>query len=112
MEPIRWTEFARVELRVGTVTAVVVNLHAAQPAHVVTLDFGIFGTRTAPTGVTACYEPARLLGRQVLCVCNLADRRPGGAGHGEVALIWACDAFQRPVLARLDRRVPNGTRLL
>lgn len=107
---IDWSEFERVELRVGTITGAIANPRAKKPAYVLTIDLGPFGTKTSSAQVTDYYDADELLGRQVLCVCNLAPKNVAGV-TSDVLVTGVYDHSNKVVLAGFDRPVPNGSRL-
>ncbi len=108
--PISYADFDRVELRVGTITGAEVNPKARKPAYVLTIDLGPCGTKTSSAQVTALYDGGSLLGRRVVCVCNLAPRRVAGV-NSEVLILGAYDENERVVLVGVDHPVPDGARL-
>jgi tRNA-binding protein len=110
MQIIEWQDFERVELRVGTIIAAAPNSKAHKPAYVLQVDLGAFGVRTSSAQLTAHYEIADLLQRQVLCVCNFAPKRIAGI-RSEVLVTGVYDAEQKVVLAGFDKPLPNGARL-
>lgn len=107
---IDFDDFARVDLRIGTVISAEPNAQARKPAYVLRIDLGPLGLRTSSAQVTDLYGPAELVGRQVLCVCNLAPKRVAGVAS-EVLVLGAYDAGERVVLAGFEHAVPNGARL-
>ncbi len=106
-ETIEYDDFERVELRVGTVTGVTPNIEARVAAYVLRIDLGPLGTKTSSAQVTQRYDATELLGRQVLCVCNLAPKRVAGVSS-EVLVLGAYDEHHRVVLAAFDHQVPDG----
>jgi tRNA-binding protein len=110
MTCIEWADFEKVELRIGTVVTAELNTRARKPAYVLTVDLGEIGVKTSSAQITAHYTPEKLVGRQVLCVCNFAPKRIAGV-KSEVLVTGAYDDQQRVVLAGFDQPVPNGTRL-
>lgn len=107
---IEASDFERVELRAGTVVTAEPNPKARKPAHVLTIDLGEHGVRTSSAQITDNYRPEDLLGRQVLCVCNLDTKRVAGI-RSEVLVTGAPDENGAIVLATFDQPVPNGSRL-
>ncbi|MFN8646485.1 MAG: tRNA-binding protein [Gemmatimonadales bacterium] len=111
-EPISWADFERVELRVGTVVAVEEFPAARKPAWKLTVDFGPgIGTRRSSAQVTVHYAREDLLGRQVLAVLNFPPKQIGPF-RSEVLVTGFADEAGAIVLARPERPVPNGARLV
>ncbi len=111
-EPISWADFERVELRVGTVVAVEEFPEARKPAWKLTVDFGPgIGTRRSSAQVTVHYAREDLLGRQVLAVLNFPPKQIGPF-RSEVLVTGFADEAGAIVLARPERQVPNGARLV
>ena len=111
MDVIEWSDFEKVELRVGTVVEAAQNEKARKPAYVLKVDLGELGVKTSSAQVTDHYTAEELTGRRVLCVCNFEPKRVAGV-KSEVLVTGAHDGQGRVVLAGFDHPVPNGTRLL
>ncbi|MEO9222791.1 MAG: tRNA-binding protein [Mycobacteriaceae bacterium] len=109
-DTISLDDFVRVDLRVGTVISAEPNVAARKPAYVLQIDLGRLGLRVSSAQITDLYEPAELVGRQMLCVCNLAPKRIAGV-TSEVLVLGAYDLDERVVLAGFEHAVPNGARL-
>ncbi|MBK7922925.1 MAG: tRNA-binding protein [Gemmatimonadetes bacterium] len=111
-EPISWADFERVELRVGTVVAVEEFPEARKPAWKLTVDFGPgIGTRRSSAQIMVHYTRDDLLGRQVLAVLNFPPKQVGPF-RSEVLVTGFADEAGAIVLARPERPVPNGARLI
>ena len=103
-------DFDKVEMRVGTVTAVCANKKARLPAYKVTLDFGPeLGIKTSSAQITALYTPEQLVGRQLICCVNLAPMHIGSV-KSEVRILGA-EAAQGVVLLAPSQPVQNGDRI-
>ncbi|KAA5836371.1 tRNA-binding protein [Saccharopolyspora hirsuta] len=111
MPEIEWSDFEKVELRVGTIVEAEPNEKARKPAYVLKVDLGDLGVKTSSAQITDHYAPEDLRGRQVLCVCNFAPKRIAGV-KSEVLVTGAHDENGSVVLAGFTHPVPNGTRLL
>jgi tRNA-binding protein len=107
---IDWSDFQKVELRVGTIVAAARNPRSSKPAYVLTIDLGPRGTKVSSAQITDYYDTAALTGRQVLCVCNFAPKNVAGI-TSEVLVTGAYDDSNKVVLAGFDRPLPNGSRL-
>ena len=111
MPIIAYDDFARVDIRVGTVLSAAPNVGARKPAYVLEIDFGPeFGTKRSSAQLTELYRPEDLVGRQVAAVVNFPPRRIADA-LSEVLVLGFPDADGHVVLVGVDRPVPNGGRL-
>ena len=109
---IEWTDFAKVELRVGTIIDVREFPEARKPAWRLQVDFGAeVGVRQSSAQIAHHYTKEDLLGRQVVGVVNFAPKQIGPV-RSEVLVTGFHDANGHVVLAMPERAVPNGTKLL
>jgi len=107
---ISWDDFEKVELRVGTVVHAKPKLAAHKPAYILDVDLGPLGIKRSSAQLTDLYQPAQLIGRQVLCVCNFPPKRIAGV-RSEILVTGFHDELGRVVLCSVDQPVPNGTPL-
>ena len=112
METIDWADFEKVELRVGTIVEVEDFPEARKPAYKLKVDFGAeIGIRKSSAQVTDLYEKQDLLGRQVVGVVNFPPKQIGPV-RSECLVTGFHDDNGAVVLARPERAVPNGAKLL
>ena len=112
MDTITWDDFARVELRVGTITKVEPFPEARKPAYKVWADFGPeTGEKKTSVQITALYAPEELIGRQIIGVVNFPVKQVGPF-RSEFLLTGFADANGDIVIAAPERAVPNGARLM
>ena len=109
--PATIEDFARLDIRVGTVRAVDSFPDARKPAWKLTIDFGAeIGLKRSSARITELYPPDALVGRQVLAVVNFPPRRIGPF-LSEVLTLGVPDAAGNVVLLAPERAVPDGGRV-
>ena len=112
MQEIQWSDFERVELRIGTILEVLDFPEARKPAWKLRVDFGPeIGIRQSSAQIVALYGKQELVGRQVIGVVNFPVKQIGPF-RSEVLVTGFHDEQGRVVLAMPERPVPNGTKLL
>lgn len=108
---IGYDDFARVDVRVGTILAAESFPEARRPAFKLTIDFGPeLGVKASSAQLTRHYAPPVLVGRQVAAVVNLGEKRIGPF-LSQVLVLGFPDAEGEVVLIGPDRPVPNGAKL-
>ena len=111
-QTISWSDFDKVELRVGKVVAAAPFPEARKPAYVLQIDFGEeIGLRKSSAQITALYRPEELLGRLVVAVVNFPKKQIGPL-MSECLVTGFHDENGNVALCVPDREVPLGTRLL
>lgn len=108
---ISFDEFLKVDIRVGTVVAVLPFPEARKPALKLEIDFGpAIGRKKSSAQIVEHYDPATLVGRQVAAVVNFPPRQVGKF-MSEVLVVGFPDAAGAVVLFSPDRPVRDGARL-
>ncbi len=108
---ISWSDFAKVDIRVGRVVAARRFPEARKPAYVLDVDFGPdVGHRKSSAQITDHYRPEDLVGRLVVGVVNFPKKQIGPL-MSECLVTGFHDADGAVVLCVPDADVPPGTRL-
>ncbi len=110
MTEIGWSDFERVDMRVGTIVRAEPFPEARKPAYKLWIDLGPLGERRSSARITDRYRPEDLVGRQVVCVVNFPPKRIGPF-VSEVLVLGAYVAGDQVVLLRPDGAVERGSRI-
>lgn len=103
-------DFLALDLRVGTVVSAEVLQGSRRPSFALRIDFGEGGVRTSSAQIADLYEPADLVGLQVVAVVNLPPRRVAGF-DSQVLVLAAENGRGENVLLMPERPVPDGRRV-
>jgi tRNA-binding protein len=100
-----------IDLRVGTVLRAEPFPEARKPSLRLWIDFGPeIGERQSSAQLTRRYTAESLVGRQVIAVVNIGERRIAGF-TSQVLVLGGVPEEGDVVLLRPDERVSNGTRI-
>jgi len=112
MQEISWSDFEKVELRVGKVITAEVFAEARKPAYKLQIDFGDeIGIRKSSAQITSHYQPEELIGRLVVGVVNFPKKQIGPM-MSECLTTGFHDQTGAVVLCTPDKEVPLGAKLL
>lgn len=110
-ETIEFSDFMKVEVRVGTIVDVQEFPEARRPAFKLFVDFGAeIGQRKTSAQVTQNYTREELIGRQVAAVVNFPPKQVGKF-MSEILVLGFPDENGNVTLISPDKAVPNGGRL-
>ena len=111
MDTISWSEFEKVELRVGTILSVEDFPAAKKPAYILTIDFGSeIGVKKSSAQITSLYKKEDLIGKQVICVINFPKKQIANF-FSECLTTGFVLPSGEVVLSTVERKVPNGLKL-
>ncbi|WP_053990293.1 tRNA-binding protein [Mangrovimonas sp. TPBH4] len=104
---ITFEDFARVDLRVGTIIEVNDFPKAHRPAYQLTIDFGALGIKKSSAQITSLYTKTALLNRQIVAVVNFPKKQIANF-MSECLLLGAVNG-KDVVLLNPEDRVINGS---
>jgi len=111
MEHIDWSDFQKVDIRVGTIVEVEDFPEARRPAYKLKVDFGeALGMKKSSAQITELYTKEDLLGKQILAVVNFPPKQIGPF-MSECLVTGLYRPDGSVVLSSVDMEIPNGSRL-
>jgi methionyl-tRNA synthetase len=114
MDYITWDDFAKVDIRVGTIIEASVP-EGSQKLVKYQVDFGDppvgGGVKTIFSGISKWFGVDDLVGVQTTFVINLAPKKMGDLGESE-GMLFAAEQEGRPVLVTFAEPLTNGTRMI
>ena len=107
-EQITYDIFDKADIRIGTVISVKKNEKARKPSLVVEVDFGKdVGIKQSSAQITHYYNEENLLNKQVIGVCNFAEKNIAGV-VSQVLILGAIDSDGKVVLLHPSQKTENG----
>jgi tRNA-binding protein len=107
---ITWDDFAKIDIRVGTITEVNNFPKAKNPAWQITIDFGELGIKKSSAQITQLYEQESLIGRQVIAIVNFPPKQIANF-FSECLVLGIYTDKKEVVLLAPDRPVQNGWKI-
>jgi tRNA-binding protein len=107
---INWDDFAKVDMRAGTIIKAEPFPLAKKPSYKLWVDLGELGIKRSSAQITIHYSVQELIGRQVLCVVNFPPRQIANF-VSEILVTGFPDESNYVVLTGIDKTVPNGARM-
>ena len=107
-EQITYSDFDKVDIRVGTVLSVTKNEKARKPSLVVRVDFGKeIGIKQSSAQITHYYNEQNLVGKQVIGVCNFHEKNIAGI-VSQVLILGSIDKEGKVILVHPSQPSENG----
>ena len=107
-EQITYDIFDKADIRIGTIISVKKNEKARKPSLVVEVDFGKdIGIKQSSAQITHYYNEENLMNKQVIGVCNFAEKNIAGV-VSQVLILGAIDSDGKVVLLHPSQKTENG----
>ena len=111
MNTIAWSDFEKIEMRIGTIIKVNNFPEAKKPAYQLTIDFGNeIGIKKTSAQITKCYTKDDLLNKQIVAVVNFPKKQIGKF-MSECLVLGSIGNENNIVLLSSDIKVENGLRI-
>ena len=111
METIKWEDFEKIDIRVGTVIEAKEFPKAKKPAYQLTIDFGPeLGVKKSSAQITHHYKLSALNGQQVIAVVNFPPKNIAGFSS-ECLVLGIYDENKDVVLLQPNLPVSNGLKI-
>ena len=107
---LSWSDFEKLEMRIGTIIEVNDFPQARKPAFQLTIDFGTeIGIRKSSAQITKQYTKEDLVGKQIVAVVNFPKKQIGN--FMSECLVLGSVKEDEVVLLSSDLKVENGLRI-
>ena len=111
MNNLSWSDFEKVDMRIGTVIAIDDFPEARNPSYKLTIDFGEkIGVRKTSAQITELYNKEALLNKQVIAVVNFPKKQI--ANFMSECLVLGAVSGKEVNLLQPNFKSPNGLRIL
>lgn len=108
---LTWDEFAKVDMRVGTIVDAQLFPEAKRPAYKLIIDFGPeLGVKKTSAQITDHYTLKDLKGKQVIAVINFPPKQIANF-ISECLVLGSVDAEHKVILLQPERTANNGDRV-
>ena len=111
MTDLNYSDFLKVDIRVGTILRAEENNDLKKPSIILEIDFGQqIGIKKSSAQLKSNYEVQDLIHKQVAAVINFPTKQIGKA-ISEVLVLGFPDNQNEPILVSPDYKIENGGRL-
>lgn len=108
-QELTWEDFAKVDMRIGTITHAESFQEANKPAYILNVDCGELGLKKTSAQITDFYDPGDLLGKQVIAVVNFPPKQI--ATIQSECLVLGVLSTNGVTLIGPDQQVANGLKI-
>ena len=109
-ENISWSDFAKIDMRTGTIIEVNDFPEAHNPSYQLLIDFGSeLGIKKTSAQITKRYNKEILIGKQVIAIVNFPNKQI--ANIMSECLILGAVEKEGVVLLQPETAIPNGLKI-
>tara|TARA_B100001029_G_C14763499_1_gene287258 strand:+ start:222 stop:560 length:339 start_codon:yes stop_codon:yes gene_type:complete len=105
---IKYEDFEKLEILVGTVLEVNINKKAKKPAYILNIDFGSKVGKKKSSAQITNYSIEELLQKQIIAVCNFEKKNIAGV-ESEVLILGAINEKKEVILLHPQQKIKNGS---
>lgn len=106
---IKFEDFLKVDIRIGTIIEVKDFPKAKKPAYQLTIDFGPLGIKKSSAQITALYSKEQLLHKQIAAIVNFPKKQIANF-NSECLVLGAANQLQQIELLKVNNNtVLNGS---
>lgn len=107
---IDWSDFEKIDIRVGTIVHAEALKKARKPAYVLKIDFGEEGIKKSSAQITIHYQVEELIGKQIIAIINFPPKQIGNL-FSECLVLGVYEQNGDVVLLSADKKVRNGLKI-
>lgn len=108
---ISWSDFEKIDMRVGTILEAKEFPEARKPAYQLTIDLGEeLGIKRSSAQITVHYSPEELIGKQVIAVVNFPEKLIAGF-KSQCLVLGVYDENNAVILLEPGKSVKNGQKI-
>ena len=108
---ISYSDFAKIEIRLGTIISAELNNKLRKPSYVLKIDFGDeIGVKKSSAQLTRNYKVDQLLHKQIAAVINFPKKQIGDL-ISDVLVLGFPDDNNEPILFSPDKKLADGGQL-
>jgi len=107
---ISYEDFAKLDIRSGTIIEVNDFPGAKKPAWQLSIDFGSIGIKKSSAQIKSLYSKEQLLNKQVIAVVNFPPKQIANF-FSECLVLGVYNEHQEVVLLQPERSVSNGSKI-
>ena len=111
MAYLSYSDFLKLDIRVGTIIKAQENYKLNNPSIVLEIDFGHeIGIKKSSAQLIENYQVKSLINKQIAAVINFEPKQIGNI-MSEVLVLGFPDLNNKPILVSPDQKVENGGKL-